>query len=116
MTARRRHAGSSRRAAARDAARTAGLDTTVRVERVAQGDLYVRVNTIGRTGDRPFVLVPGIGVSSDYFERLAPNLNRFGPVHALDLPGCGTPAARSRSASTPTSWAPPSTGCTSTTP
>jgi pimeloyl-ACP methyl ester carboxylesterase len=87
MTARRRHAGSSRRAAARDAARAAGLDTTVRVERIAQGDLYVRVNTIGRTGDRPFVLVPGIGVSSDYFERLAPNLNRFGPVHALDLPG-----------------------------
>jgi pimeloyl-ACP methyl ester carboxylesterase/uncharacterized protein YjbJ (UPF0337 family) len=51
--------------------------------------VYVRVNTIGDTGDRPFVLVPGIGVSSTYFERLAPNLNEFGPVHALDLPGFG---------------------------
>ncbi|CAD6002318.1 Hydrolase [Agreia sp. COWG] len=57
------------------------------VDRVYDGSLYVRVSTIGNTGDRPFVLVPGIGVSSNYFERLAPNLNRFGPVHALDLPG-----------------------------
>jgi len=87
MTARRRHAGSPRRAAARDAARASGVDTTVRVERIRSGDLYVRVNTIGQSGERPFVLVPGIGVSSDYFERLAPNLNEFGPVHALDLPG-----------------------------
>jgi hypothetical protein len=31
----------------------------------------------------PFVLVPGNGVSSNYFERLAPNLNEHGPVHAL---------------------------------
>ena len=61
--------------------------TEVTVDRVYDGDLYVRVSTIGKTGDRPFVLVPGIGVSSNYFERLAPNLNRFGPVHALDLPG-----------------------------
>jgi pimeloyl-ACP methyl ester carboxylesterase len=30
----------------------------------------------------PFVLVPGIGASSNYFERLAPNLNEYGPVHA----------------------------------
>lgn len=63
--------------------------TEVTVDRVYDGDLYVRVNTIGRTGERPFVLVPGIGVSSTYFERLAPNLNEFGPVHALDLPGFG---------------------------
>jgi len=61
--------------------------TRVAVQRVHRGDLYVRVSTIGTTGERPFVLVPGIGVSSDYFERLAPNLNEFGPVHALDLPG-----------------------------
>jgi len=61
--------------------------TRVRVTRVERGDLWVRVSTIGTTGDRPFVLVPGIGVSSDYFERLAPDLNSFGPVHALDLPG-----------------------------
>ena len=61
--------------------------THVTVQRVERGDLYVRVSTIGTTGERPFVLVPGIGVSSDYFERLAPDLNRFGPVHALDLPG-----------------------------
>lgn len=50
---------------------------------------YARVNTIGTDGIRPFVLVPGIGVASTYFERLAPNLNAFGPVHALDLPGFG---------------------------
>jgi len=61
--------------------------TTVTVSRVQQGDVYARVSTIGASGERPFVLVPGIGVSSDYFERLAPNLNEYGPVHALDLPG-----------------------------
>ena len=65
--------------------------TDVTVTRVYDGarDSYVRVNTIGTGGIRPFVLVPGIGVSSTYFERLAPNLNEFGPVHALDLPGFG---------------------------
>ncbi|MDF2442784.1 MAG: hypothetical protein JWR01_987 [Subtercola sp.] len=65
--------------------------TQVDVSRVytQDGDTYARVNTIGTTGVRPFVLVPGIGVSSTYFERLAPNLNEFGPVHALDLPGFG---------------------------
>lgn len=63
------------------------IDTNVVVRRVERGNLYVRVSTIGETGERPFLLVPGIGVSSDYFERLAPNLNRFGPVHAVDLPG-----------------------------
>jgi pimeloyl-ACP methyl ester carboxylesterase len=65
--------------------------TDVVVQRVydAQGDNYVRVNSIGTGGIRPFVLVPGIGVSSTYFERLAPNLNEFGPVYALDLPGFG---------------------------
>ncbi|PSL38140.1 pimeloyl-ACP methyl ester carboxylesterase [Labedella gwakjiensis] len=61
--------------------------TDVTVRRVRAGKTFVRVNTIGTSGDRPFLLVPGIGVSSDYFERLAPNLNRFGPVHAVDLPG-----------------------------
>ncbi|WP_253259480.1 alpha/beta fold hydrolase [Subtercola boreus] len=65
--------------------------TAVDVSRVytERGDTYARINTIGTTGVRPFVLVPGIGVSSTYFERLAPNLNEFGPVHALDLPGFG---------------------------
>ena len=66
-------------------------NTDVTVTRVydTERDSYVRVNTIGTGGIRPFVLVPGIGVSSTYFERLAPNLNEFGPVHALDLPGFG---------------------------
>jgi len=64
--------------------------TQVTVSRVHdESGVYVRVSTIGRDGTRPFVLVPGIGVSSTYFERLAPNLNEFGPVHALDLPGFG---------------------------
>ena len=64
-------------------------NTEVSVSRVHSHDYYARVNTIGTTGVRPFVLVPGIGVASTYFERLAPNLNSFGPVHALDLPGFG---------------------------
>lgn len=64
-------------------------DTDVSVDRVYGDDVYVRVSTIGIDGDRPFVLVPGIGVASNYYERLAPNLNEFGPVHALDLPGFG---------------------------
>lgn len=63
--------------------------TEVDVQRIYSGDMYVRVNTLGTTGVRPFILVPGIGVSSTYFERLAPRLNEFGPVHALDLPGFG---------------------------
>jgi pimeloyl-ACP methyl ester carboxylesterase len=69
--------------------RTSGrdVDTNVTVRRVQRGTVYARVSTIGEAGERPFLLVPGIGVSSDYFERLAPNLNRFGPVHAVDLPG-----------------------------
>ena len=69
--------------------RRGSSSTDVTVTRVYDGPLYARVSTIGHTGDRPFVLVPGIGVSSTYFERLAPNLNEFGPVHALDLPGFG---------------------------
>jgi len=65
------------------------VSTDVDVHRVYDGDLYVRVNSIGASGERAFVLVPGIGVSSTYFEKLAPHLNEFGPVHALDLPGFG---------------------------
>ncbi|MCU1526913.1 MAG: hydrolase [Frondihabitans sp.] len=68
-----------------------GSSTDVTVSRVDSdtsfGRISVRVSTIGKGGTRPFVLVPGIGVASNYFERLAPNLNEFGPVHALDLPG-----------------------------
>jgi len=65
------------------------LSTEVEVSRVYDGDMYVRVNSIGSGGTRPFLLVPGIGVSSTYFEKLAPHLNEFGPVHAVDLPGFG---------------------------
>jgi len=70
-------------------ARKRRTSTDVTVTRVEDGDMYVRVNTVGTGGTRPFVLVPGIGVSSTYFEKLAPHLNEFGPVHALDLPGFG---------------------------
>ncbi len=65
------------------------LSSDVTVDRVYDGDMYVRVNSVGTGGTRPFVLVPGIGVSSTYFEKLAPHLNEFGPVHAVDLPGFG---------------------------
>jgi pimeloyl-ACP methyl ester carboxylesterase len=63
--------------------------TDVSVQRVRHEDVWARVSTVGRTGERTFVLVPGIGVAATYFERLAPALNEFGPVHALDLPGFG---------------------------
>lgn len=49
--------------------------TDVTVTRVDAGGTYVRVNSVGTDGVRPFVLVPGIGVSSTYFEKLAPHLN-----------------------------------------
>ncbi|WP_082499081.1 MULTISPECIES: alpha/beta fold hydrolase [unclassified Rathayibacter] len=63
--------------------------TDVSVQRVHHGRVWARVSTVGRRGERTFVLVPGIGVAATYFERLAPALNEFGPVHALDLPGFG---------------------------
>lgn len=64
-------------------------DVTVDVSRVHRDGVYARVSTIGSVGGRAFVLVAGIGVAATYFERLAPHLNEFGPVHALDLPGFG---------------------------
>ncbi|MBF4463194.1 MULTISPECIES: alpha/beta fold hydrolase [unclassified Rathayibacter] len=63
--------------------------TDVSVQRVHHNGVWARVSTVGRDGERTFVLVPGIGVAATYFERLAPALNEFGPVHALDLPGFG---------------------------
>ena len=69
----------------------------MQVRRVPWQTTYARVSTVGRTGERAFVLVPGIGVSSNYFERLAAQLNDYGPVHALDLPGFGgVPHPKSR--------------------
>lgn len=64
-------------------------ETDIAVARVHHGDVYTRVSTAGRHGTRPFLLVPGIGVSSNYFARLAFHLNEFGPVVAVDLPGFG---------------------------
>jgi pimeloyl-ACP methyl ester carboxylesterase len=64
-------------------------DVTVEVRRVAHQGAYARVSTIDAEGERAFVLVAGLGVAATYFERLAPRLNEFGPVHALDLPGFG---------------------------
>ena len=66
-----------------------GSETEVQVRRVAV-EVHVRPGQHRRhEGERTFVLVPGIGVSSNYFERLATQLNEYGPVHALDLPGFG---------------------------
>jgi pimeloyl-ACP methyl ester carboxylesterase len=73
----------------RERRRHVSTDVTVTRVYAEDGDAYVRVNSVGAGGARPFVLVPGIGVSSTYFEKLAPHLNEFGPVHALDLPGFG---------------------------
>jgi pimeloyl-ACP methyl ester carboxylesterase len=74
-------------------------DVTVEVDRVPidDGATHVRVSSIGRPGDRAFVLVAGLGVAATYYERLAPGLGENGPVHALDLPGfAGVPKFRGR--------------------
>lgn len=68
---------------------TAESAPVVDVRRVACGTAYTRVSSIRAQGERAFVLVAGIGVAATYFERLAPQLNEFGAVHALDLPGFG---------------------------
>lgn len=62
-------------------------DVVVKVDRVPVDGTNVRVSSIGDVGDRPFLLVAGLGIASTYYERLAPNLKEFGPVRALDLPG-----------------------------
>ncbi|PZE88234.1 alpha/beta hydrolase [Curtobacterium sp. MCBD17_008] len=70
-------------------------DVEVRVDRIAVDGTYVRVSSIGEPGERAFVLVAGLGIASTYYERLAPHLNEYGPVHALDLPGfAGVPRFR----------------------
>ncbi|MFC3300589.1 alpha/beta fold hydrolase [Arthrobacter agilis] len=61
----------------------------IRVQRVEGDGVWARVSSTGEPGKRAFVLVSGIGVSSHYFEQLAPHLLQFGPVYALDLPGFG---------------------------
>jgi pimeloyl-ACP methyl ester carboxylesterase len=72
-------------------------DVTVEVDRVQVDGTYVRVSSIGEQTDRQFVLVAGLGVSATYYERLAPSLTEFGPVHALDLPGfAGVPKFRGK--------------------
>ncbi|WP_186317609.1 alpha/beta fold hydrolase [Curtobacterium sp. 9128] len=62
-------------------------DVVVKVDRIPVDGTYVRVSSIGETGERPFVLVAGLGIAATYYERLAPHLEGFGPVRALDLPG-----------------------------
>ncbi len=61
----------------------------VSVQRIEWRDTYARASSVGHNGERAFLLIPGIGVSANYFERLAFQLNEFGPVIALDLPGFG---------------------------
>lgn len=70
-------------------------DVVVKVDRVPVDHTYVRVSSIGEVGERSFLLVAGLGIASTYYERLAPNLEEFGPVRALDLPGfAGVPRFR----------------------
>ncbi|TCK65533.1 alpha/beta fold hydrolase [Curtobacterium sp. PhB136] len=70
-------------------------DVVVKVDRIPVDGTNVRVSSIGDVGERPFLLVAGLGIASTYYERLAPNLNEFGPVRALDLPGfAGVPKFR----------------------
>lgn len=53
------------------------------------GGVPVRVRTLTGRGERTFVLVHGIGVSSKYFEPLARRLHVAGDVLLIDLPGFG---------------------------
>lgn len=73
----------------------AGSAPDITVCRVHGKGVWTRVSRVGSEGKRPFLLVSGLGVSSHYFEQLAPHLTQFGPVYALDLPGFGgVPHAR----------------------
>lgn len=49
----------------------------------------MRIRELRGRSDRTFVMVHGIGVSSDYFEPLARALHDHGDVLLLDLPGFG---------------------------
>ncbi|MBN8882934.1 MAG: alpha/beta fold hydrolase, partial [Salana multivorans] len=63
---------------------------TVRLQRLLVDDEYLRVwrlTTDDAPADRHYVLVHGLGVSSEYFEPIAARLARTGTVHLLDLPG-----------------------------
>lgn len=63
---------------------------TVRLQRLLVDDEYLRVwrlTTDDAPADRHYVLVHGLGVSSEYFEPIAARLARTGAVHLLDLPG-----------------------------
>lgn len=64
-------------------------EPSVTVRRTRRGPVYVRISSLDRTQGRPFLLIPGMGVSATYFERLAAHLSAYGPVHSLDLPGFG---------------------------
>lgn len=66
---------------------------SVRIGRVAHGDRLLRVWRMWIDDPDPqavrhdTVLVHGLGVSSQYFEKLAIRLARVGTVYLLDLPG-----------------------------
>lgn len=68
---------------------------TVRIDRVRHGDAWLRTWTmwmavtdqVAPDHRHDVVLVHGIGVSSEYFQRLAVELARFGTVHLVELPG-----------------------------
>lgn len=68
---------------------------TVRIDRVRHRDAWLRTWTMWMavTDDvlpdhrHDVVLVHGLGVSSEYFQRLAVELARFGTVHLVELPG-----------------------------
>lgn len=76
---------------------------SIRITRVRSGDRYLRIWRAGLDSTldvpterrRDFVLVHGIGVSSQYFERLALELATIGMVYLVDLPGfAGVPRPR----------------------
>ncbi|MCT1986093.1 alpha/beta hydrolase [Dermacoccus abyssi] len=68
----------------------------VTVRRVRRGTTQARVTTLKGPAGRDFVLLAGIGVASNYYVRLAADLNTTGSVHAIDLPGFGGVRHRDR--------------------
>lgn len=83
-----------------DVTRTVHDGLALRVRRLAPAPAPALSAGTPRT-ERDVVLVHGLGLSSEYLERLATSLSTVGPVHLLDLPGFGGVPRPARTPSIP---------------